>query len=218
MDMYFNKLRAWLAADKREKIECLAAFSCCAGALGFHLWDLLNSEWGRVSLGASLGYVLPVIIALAATLLFRRLRESPHGVMLVSATFFVSSLLSNLAESPRWLHLAVISVALPLMITYLRIGAIWYVLLALLGGVLIGWSTHDPLLGLGSAAALGGMLFVINYLIQLILDHRHERIRFVELRSRLDTKRIIKQTLFFWVPSAALVLLGMWINSIVQDE
>ena len=104
------------------------------------------------------------------------------------------------------------------MLVFLRLGAAWYALLAVLWGVIAGWSTQDPLFELMSAASFGGLFFIANYLVQLILDHGHERKRFFAVRERLNAKRIVWLTLMFWIPSAVLVSIGVWINTLVQEE
>jgi hypothetical protein len=214
--MGLERLKAWVASKEDGHLENVVAFLCCAAALGLHLWDLLKSDSTSASLAASLGYVLPVAAALCLVILTKPLRNA-RGSLLVSVAFLASAL-SSVAQSPRWLHLVMLTVALPLILTFLRIGAVWYVLLAVFGGVLVGYTTDDPLIAVASAAGLGGLFFVTNYLVQLVIDHRYEGHLFWQNRAKLNIQKIAKLTMKFWLPSAALVGLGIGINSIIQDE
>ena len=215
--MTLLKLDALKASIGDGRIESRLAFLCCAAAFGLHLWDLLIGSWTSASLIASLGYVLPVAAALCLVVLTKPLRESTRGTLLVSVAFLASAL-STVAHSPRWLHLAMLAAALPLMLTYLRIGAAWYALLAAFCGGVVGYASHDPLVAFASALGLAGLFFVTNYLVQLVIDHQYEKRQFVEFRSMLNLKQITGRTMMFWIPSAALVLIGILINSIIQDE
>ena len=198
--------------------EVRFAFLLCAGAFVWHLLDLLYDLPLETSGLAITLYILPIAAALCIAAAFKGLRDGPHGILLVSAAFIAGTLISDLAASPRLLHLLVILAAVFLMLTFLRIGAIWYALLAVACGVTIGWSTGDVSIGFGSAACFGGLFFVTNYLVQLILDHRHERQRFIRYREQLDMRRVLKLTLAFWAPSAVLVGVGVWINWLIQDQ
>lgn len=202
----------------RQNICLYSAFLLVAYGFSAHIVGILDSQLLPVSHTQISLYILPSIAIIAMVLVFRNHITPALGALILSAVFALSVWSIDLHMVPRIIQLAALTTALLLTLTYLRIGLPAYVALALGGGVLVGATMDDWGYGVAAAACFGGLLFVANYTVQLVLDHRQERSRLVLLIDRLPKWKIAGLTILFWLPSATLVVAGMAINWQIQTK
>lgn len=117
--------------------------------------------------------------------------------------------------------------SLVLFILTFRIGFAPYALFALCAGVMLGINFDSTAIGIAAFAALGTLMAVVNYIVQLLLDHHHDFSR--AIREWRNTRRGESSTLpqaeqlpvrkVVWIWGFALVLtvaggvLNYWIQS-----
>lgn len=205
-------------SERLKTASLYAAFFLVAYAIASHLVSVLDSRSLTVSRTQVAIYILPTVATGGLVFFIRKRLDLTMRAWTLAAVFALSVFFVDLHTVPRALQLAVVTAVILLTLTYLRIGLLPYVVLALGGGVLVGDIMGNWGYGFAATALFGGLLFVANYLVQLVLDHRHERDRILLLADSLPTRKIVVLTLLFWLPSAMLIAAGIWINWQVQTK
>jgi hypothetical protein len=136
----------------------------------------------------------------------------------VTAVLWIASIFVERAVLPNIMLLRYEILALSVIVSFLvmlivfRVRPLFYVaLLTALSGV-VGVSLRSVWWGLLAMLVMAGTLGFCNYVVQLVLDHRHE---FAALRSRLSrfvrTKEAAK-ILVIWIPALVLAAAGFYLN------
>ncbi|WP_377842044.1 hypothetical protein [Bosea sp. UC22_33] len=155
--------------------------------------------------------VLFILIGIAL-----EIKKWPGGRVIVSIGFFVSAAMLLYTSVPiAVLCIMIFATVLALLITA-RVGLIWFVLLCGLAGGIVGHATRDWELAAAGALASGLLFVAINYLVQLVTDHTNERAQLIKHRRDISPKVIATSLAFYWLPTVALVALGMWVNNSIQ--
>ncbi|WP_155914741.1 hypothetical protein [Asticcacaulis sp. AC460] len=210
-----TKSRLLLALNKAQ---LLLAFVLAGSSVALHLREVLSGSATALKIAAILNYTAPLLAILFVLILIQKFRRTSFATLIVCFVFFCATLICELSAIPRTVHLATLLFALFLMLIFLRVGALPYAILAVGSGTLVGLSMESILVGVGAAAGFGGLIFIANYLVQLVLDHQHEWRRLKSLFANLPRKKIAALAFILWLPSAALVLAGLVINWQIQTR
>jgi Mitochondrial biogenesis AIM24 len=194
-----------------------AAFLLCSLALAIHLADLMTFHGEQVSTRAIYSYLAPMGAVLLLLVLVRPFRQSGYGCLALAGAFAAASVLSDFVAVPRSLQLSVIAAAIIVMVSYIRVGVEWYAAFVISCGALVGWRLDDPLIGVVGAAFFGVLLFSVNYPVQMILDHSHERSRARALWKSAGFGAVLGWSLLYWLPSGLLFAGGVWLNTKFQE-
>ncbi|CAN7769470.1 hypothetical protein LJR245_007461 [Rhizobium leguminosarum] len=104
------------------------------------------------------------------------------------------------------------------MLTTARVELVAYAMLCVVAGVIVGLETGDVYFAVGGTLAFALMLFATNYAVQLVIDHSNERAQLFKMRKQLSIAGLTKLVFAFWLPTVALVIIGIFINHAVQSK
>lgn len=141
----------------------------------------------------------------------------PGASIVIALGLLSSSAALLFSAAPTSLVSIFIFATIVTMLTVARIGLAPYALLCIFSGLLIGFETSDWRLGLTSALACALMLFATNYAVQLVIDHSNERAVLFKLRKEISINNFAKKAVSFWIPTVALVLIGLYLNYNFQN-
>jgi len=118
--------------------------------------------------------------------------------------------------------------SLVLFILAFRIGLAPYALFALCAGVMLGINFDSTAVGIAAFAALGALMAVINYIVQLLLDHHRDfsrAIREWHNRRRAESSTLpqaeqlpVRKVVWIWGFALLLTLAGSFLNYWIQSE